>query len=178
MVSVAKIRLDLRKSTRLFKGIICDDISEFESYMPSQAVGSLWAISGLHRASKLKVLAVGAPWLWTRGTEGLRNSRLRALRSLLAGPVHDNKKHAKGFAVWPAAPYQCPFYPLEPGDWTVPTHDERKGPRYCGVCRLHVRIPLSVGRLDRRADVNSQHLPEVRALLAYLRLDPLDAMAE
>ena len=56
--------------------------------------------------------------------------------------------------------------------------DERKGPRYCGVCRLHVRIPLSVGRLDRRADVNSQHLPEVRALLAYLRLDPLDAMAE
>ena len=27
MVSVAKIRLDRRKSTRLFKGIICDDIS-------------------------------------------------------------------------------------------------------------------------------------------------------
>jgi hypothetical protein len=39
MVSVAKIRLDRRKSTRLFKGIICDDISEFESHMPSQAVG-------------------------------------------------------------------------------------------------------------------------------------------
>ena len=39
MVSVAKIRLDRRKSTRLFKGIICDDISEFESYMPSHAVG-------------------------------------------------------------------------------------------------------------------------------------------
>jgi hypothetical protein len=38
MVSVAKIRLD-RKSTRLFKGIICDDISEFESHMPSHAVG-------------------------------------------------------------------------------------------------------------------------------------------
>ena len=39
MVSVAKIRLDRRKSTRLFKGIICDDISEFESHMPSHAVG-------------------------------------------------------------------------------------------------------------------------------------------
>jgi hypothetical protein len=39
MVSVAKIRLDSRKSVRSFKGIICDDISEFESYMPSHAVG-------------------------------------------------------------------------------------------------------------------------------------------
>src|SRR2546423_395487 len=34
VVSVAKIRLDRRKSTRLFKGIICDDISEI-------AVGTL-----------------------------------------------------------------------------------------------------------------------------------------
>src|SRR6516165_10753750 len=39
MVSVARIRLVSRESTRLFKGIICDDISEFESYMPSHAVG-------------------------------------------------------------------------------------------------------------------------------------------
>src|SRR2546421_2869879 len=38
---VAKIRQDLRESARLFKGIICDDISEFESYMPSHAVGLL-----------------------------------------------------------------------------------------------------------------------------------------
>jgi hypothetical protein len=38
MVSTAKIRLDSRKSTRPFKGIICDDISEFESHMPSKAV--------------------------------------------------------------------------------------------------------------------------------------------
>src|SRR6516225_9086733 len=44
MVSVARIRLVSRKSTRLFKGIICDDISEFESYMPSHAVGSLWRV--------------------------------------------------------------------------------------------------------------------------------------
>src|SRR5262245_66638304 len=40
MVSVARIRLVSRKSPRLFKGIICDDISEFESHMPSQAVPS------------------------------------------------------------------------------------------------------------------------------------------
>src|SRR5262249_45868593 len=42
VVSMAGIRLDSRKSVRSFKGIICDDISEFESHMPSHAVGSLW----------------------------------------------------------------------------------------------------------------------------------------
>jgi hypothetical protein len=36
-----------RESARPFKGIICDDISEFESYHPSQAVRSLWTMSGL-----------------------------------------------------------------------------------------------------------------------------------
>jgi hypothetical protein len=49
IVSKARIRLDSGKSTRLFKRIICDDISEFESHMPSQAVRSLpasrWGIS-------------------------------------------------------------------------------------------------------------------------------------
>jgi hypothetical protein len=39
IVSKARIRLDSRKSMRPFKGIICVDISEFESYMPSHAVG-------------------------------------------------------------------------------------------------------------------------------------------
>src|SRR3989442_8979989 len=34
IVSKARIRLDSRKSVRSFKGIICVDISEFESYMP------------------------------------------------------------------------------------------------------------------------------------------------
>jgi hypothetical protein len=34
---------DSRKSVRSFKGIICDNISEFESYMPSHAVRSPWA---------------------------------------------------------------------------------------------------------------------------------------
>jgi hypothetical protein len=33
IVSVTQIRLYFRKSVRSFNGIICDDISEFESYM-------------------------------------------------------------------------------------------------------------------------------------------------
>jgi hypothetical protein len=36
---VAGIRLDSRKSARAFKGIIFPDVSEFESHMPSHAVG-------------------------------------------------------------------------------------------------------------------------------------------
>jgi hypothetical protein len=44
IVSVARIRLDSWKSVRPFKGIFCDDISEFESYMPRQVVGSPPAI--------------------------------------------------------------------------------------------------------------------------------------
>jgi hypothetical protein len=39
MVSEARIRVDSGKSARSFKAIICVDISEIESYMPSQAVG-------------------------------------------------------------------------------------------------------------------------------------------
>jgi len=38
-VSMAGIRLGSWESARAFKGIICDDISEFESHMPSHAVG-------------------------------------------------------------------------------------------------------------------------------------------
>jgi hypothetical protein len=48
IVSAAGIRLDHRKSLRPFKGIICDDISEFESHMPSHAVGSLWRVYPVH----------------------------------------------------------------------------------------------------------------------------------
>jgi hypothetical protein len=43
MVSVARIRLVSRKSTRLFKGIICDDISEI-------AVGTLITERPPHRS--------------------------------------------------------------------------------------------------------------------------------
>src|SRR5215831_1241218 len=44
LVSRAGIRLGPWESARAFKGIICDDISEFESHMPSQAVRSLCAV--------------------------------------------------------------------------------------------------------------------------------------
>src|SRR5947208_2142998 len=47
VVSMAGIRLGSGESARAFKGIICDDISEFESHMPSHAVWSLWGMSGL-----------------------------------------------------------------------------------------------------------------------------------
>src|SRR5690349_20878200 len=40
VVSLAGIRLRSWESARVFKGIICADVSEFESYMPSHAVGS------------------------------------------------------------------------------------------------------------------------------------------
>src|SRR5262249_27415518 len=48
MVSVARIRLGSWESARAFKRIICDDVSEFESYTPSHAVGSLWRVYPVH----------------------------------------------------------------------------------------------------------------------------------
>ena len=41
VVSMSGIRLGPRESARSFRGIICDDISEFESHMASHAVSSL-----------------------------------------------------------------------------------------------------------------------------------------
>src|SRR6478672_4996114 len=52
VVCVAGIRLGSGESARAFKGIICDDISEFESYMPGdvkeqdQQIGQLPEIAG------------------------------------------------------------------------------------------------------------------------------------
>ena len=43
VVSLGGIRLRSWESARVFKGIICADVSEFESYMPSHAVASLRA---------------------------------------------------------------------------------------------------------------------------------------
>ena len=55
-VSEARIRPDSWKSVRLFKGIICDDISKFESYMPSHAVRSLqWRSSTCDTLTRLCV---------------------------------------------------------------------------------------------------------------------------
>src|SRR5438094_3271128 len=52
IVSVARIRLDSRKSVRPFKGIICDDVSEFESDMPSHAVQPLWVLARRLRTTR------------------------------------------------------------------------------------------------------------------------------
>src|SRR5262249_35761201 len=52
MVSLARIRLVSRKSPRIFKRIICDDVSEFESHMPSHAVRSLWLIYGTSKNAR------------------------------------------------------------------------------------------------------------------------------
>src|SRR2546429_1904021 len=52
IVSAAGIRLDHRKSVRPFKGIFCNNISEFESYMPTQAVPYLSDISGLRNCAR------------------------------------------------------------------------------------------------------------------------------
>ena len=66
--------LDPRKSARPFKGIFCHDISEFESYMPSHAVGSLWG-DGDPKGSgnACNSLAPSGNWAW------------RTLRRKLAG---------------------------------------------------------------------------------------------
>src|SRR2546429_5102441 len=46
IVSVARIRLHFQKSARPFKGIICDDISEFESF----SIGAGWSFRLLRRS--------------------------------------------------------------------------------------------------------------------------------
>jgi hypothetical protein len=48
------------ESERPFKGIICDDISEFESYMPSQVVPSLRGNSGSRELAAARLRPVGA----------------------------------------------------------------------------------------------------------------------
>src|SRR5690349_9268373 len=52
IVSKARIRLDSRKSARSFKAIICVHISEFESCMPSHAVGLRAGTNALTRTQR------------------------------------------------------------------------------------------------------------------------------
>jgi hypothetical protein len=63
-------RLHSCKSVQPFKEIICDDVSEFESSMPSHAVRSLCAMSAVHltrshhscaRAQYCSVLVITSP---------------------------------------------------------------------------------------------------------------------
>src|SRR6266436_4679774 len=82
MVSVAKIRLDRRKSTRLFKGIICDDISEFESHMPSHAVGLAASLLVTDR----RCCSTRGQWPPRRVRQPLPCSRMCGRQRVLAAP--------------------------------------------------------------------------------------------
>src|SRR5262249_54958569 len=53
VVSMAGIRLGSWESAPAFKGIICDDISEFESSHASHAVGSLWRVYPVHEGAAI-----------------------------------------------------------------------------------------------------------------------------
>src|SRR5215510_1490393 len=55
IVSVTGIRLNSMESVRSFKGIICDDISQFESYMPSHAVRSPPLFTGALSRSSIQL---------------------------------------------------------------------------------------------------------------------------
>jgi len=85
MVSGCDIQLNRRKSARLFKRVLWDNISEFESDLPSQAVVSLWggtgsvAVVGPNGAGKSMLLKVLA------GNRGYNTPQL--LQSLRICPV-------------------------------------------------------------------------------------------
>jgi len=63
VVSLAAIRLGSWESARVFKGIICDDTSEFESHMPTQSGLRVMRNSGSRQ-----------PFRWTTKTGPPRHS--------------------------------------------------------------------------------------------------------
>src|SRR5262249_49788743 len=89
IVSKARTRLDSRKSMRSFKEIICDDISEFESHMPSHAV-SLRAIAlGLERPAEDEIslrgmssvlMPLGRASFWLKGSASPRVAKCTLIR--------------------------------------------------------------------------------------------------
>jgi hypothetical protein len=85
IVSVARIRLLSGESARPFKEIFCDDISEFESHMPSHAVQSLPAMSRSQNLPSAIGVSGGTAttsvaWQRATGGDGLR-ARLLLLLS-------------------------------------------------------------------------------------------------
>jgi hypothetical protein len=105
VVSMAGIRLGSWESARAFKGIICDDISEFESHMPSQAVGSLWGATC--RKSNRLIRSIG-------GVAAVVCSRTRAAALPTDRPICNAR-------VPPAIG--------QPFDWLVPAEAEVFGAR-------------------------------------------------
>jgi hypothetical protein len=86
MVSLARIRLVSRKSPRIFKRIICDDVSEFESYMPSHAVRSrrVTLLRDRPRQCRVSSLTAGAAAAWplaARAQQPVKIFRIGYLKS-------------------------------------------------------------------------------------------------
>jgi hypothetical protein len=77
VVSRAGIRFGSWESARAFKGIICDDISEFESSHASHAVGSLWCVYPVHgfASSAVRFNGRGAVRLGRSSRRGSRRAK-------------------------------------------------------------------------------------------------------
>src|SRR5437879_2058375 len=82
IVSKARIRLDSRKSVRSFKGIICVDISEFESF----SIGAGWCQAPSDYSVDL---------VWDVHSQGARFSSGSAL-----GPSHDGITRMRWTNLW------------------------------------------------------------------------------
>src|SRR5262249_61605121 len=111
IVYVDRIRLDSHKSMRPFTGIICNDVSEFESFHASHAVGSLrrvylraapFALTGAH---------VGQSGLTDRGANKSRVSPSRCARGSAPARLHHRANSAQIFKVRPHAHSHPPPLP-------------------------------------------------------------------
>jgi len=91
-----------------FKGIFCDDISEFESSLPSQAVPSLWGIPSLQKYMRHPLGLRGV-------TESLTSNFLNFGRKPAHFPCDSPfelardrfEGRADGTHAWPADPHQA-----------------------------------------------------------------------
>jgi hypothetical protein len=119
IISVARIRLDSRKSVRSFKEIICDDISEFESDHPSHAVGSLPA--NMPTRCFRQILNSGCCQTWPCQLPGANLVASPKIPSMPAHWVCGHEREANGikqdkrgdhrqtFSSPPTMPHQRPF---------------------------------------------------------------------
>src|SRR5262249_21655141 len=90
MVSVARIRLVSRKSPRLFKGIICDDISEFECSLSRRAgrraqlrITGVAALTRLVSVARIRLVSRKSPRLF----KGIICDDISEFESSLSGRV-------------------------------------------------------------------------------------------
>jgi hypothetical protein len=95
IVSVARIRLDSRKSVRPFKGIICADISEFArtpSALRHSVFGPRYFLTGpISRARDGGPVHVGCGSTFSRGARSALCSTPRRLRLAFVGQAVTNR---------------------------------------------------------------------------------------